>query len=293
MDVVVLNYNDATTTIRFVKSIQNYSCIRNILVVDNCSTDDSFEKISKIAADKIFIVRTDRNGGYGYGNNFGIRYLYNNFKSEFILLSNPDVIVQENTLTTLEEFLSRNRDYAIAAPFMLNAKGGKTDNTAFRLPTKMEYILHINWLMKHFFVDFNYKNLKNDLIPLKNVDAVAGSLFLMNAEYMIEYGMFDENVFLFCEEVVLGMKLKACSKKVALLTDVSFIHNHSVSINKTFSSAIVRQKIYMKSKLYVIKKYYGANLLEMFVALCLAELSLLDVVVEPFFLRIWRKLMGK
>lgn len=282
MDVVVLNYNDAVTTMQFVESIKYYSCVRKIVVVDNCSTDDSFNKVSQLASDNVSVIRTESNGGYGYGNNWGIRYLYDNCKSEYILLSNPDVIVQENVLVKLEEFLRCNRDYTIAAPFMLNAKGEKVDNTAFRLPTKKEYILHINWLLKHFFVDFNYKNLKDDLSSAKDVDAVAGSMFLMNAEDMMKYGMFDENMFLYCEEVVLGLKLKKNNKKAALLTNLSFVHNHSVSINKTYSSAIAKQKIYIKSKLYVIKQYYRANFWELLVAYFLSKISLIDVVAVPY-----------
>lgn len=291
MDVVVLNYNDAETTIKFVESIHFFSCIGKILVVDNCSVDDSLDRISKIVTDKIVLTKTDYNGGYGYGNNFGIRYLCENYKSEYILLSNPDVVVQEDDLIELEKFLKNNRDYSIAAPFMRNAKGQKVDYTAFRLPTKKEYIMSINWLLK-YFTHNRYKGLVCETKTVKDVDVVAGSLFLMNATDMLKYGMFDERVFLYCEEVVLGLKLKAKERKVALLTNLSFIHNHSVSINKTYSSVVAKQKIYMKSKLYVIKEYYKANLIERFIAFCLAKLSLIDVVVVPYIEPFLRKIKG-
>ena len=69
IDVLVLNYNDPQSTIFFVKSVENFSIVRKILIVDNCSTDDSYEKISAMSNKKIIVKKTDKNGGYGYGNN--------------------------------------------------------------------------------------------------------------------------------------------------------------------------------------------------------------------------------
>ena len=45
---VILNFNDAETTAALVKRIQSYDCIRSVLVVDNCSTDDSLEKLNEL-----------------------------------------------------------------------------------------------------------------------------------------------------------------------------------------------------------------------------------------------------
>jgi GT2 family glycosyltransferase len=288
MDVLVLNYNDAPTTTQFVKSIRKYSCIGTILVVDNCSTDSSFGDLLELSDEKTVVVKTERNGGYGYGNNYGIRYLYDNYKSKFILLSNPDVVVDEDTLRELEKFLQNNREYAVAAPFMLDSNGNRCLNAAFKIPSKKDFILSTNWLYEHICKPLFYKDVKMWNQSKNDVDAVAGSLFLMNADYIVKSGMFDEKIFLYWEEIVLGMRIKAINKKVALLTNISYVHNHSVSISKTYKSAISKKRLFIKSKLYVLRHYYLTNYFERLWALCIAKISLIDIIVVPKMVKIWK-----
>ena len=278
IDILVLNYNDVDTTIQFVKSVRDYSSVRYVLIVDNCSTDSSYEKLKLILSKKVSIVRTSKNGGYGYGNNFGIRYLYDNYKSEYILLCNPDVIVTENVCKELEDFLKSNHDYAIAAPLMLNPKGEIQNHSAFKIPTKWEYILSMSIFLKKSVISFDCGNTygkgKEDFYE---VGAVAGSLFLMDTQKMIRYGMYDENIFLFCEEVVLGIKMKKNHQKIALLPNLYFIHNHSTSISKSYKSSFKRHKLLLKSKLYVIRHYFSTCFVDNVVACCVGVLSFVEL----------------
>lgn len=276
IDVLTLNYNDAKTTIQFVDSVKNYGIVGHIVVVDNNSTDDSIELLKKIECEKVSIVRSDRNGGYGAGNNLGIQYLHQHFDSKMILLANPDVIVQESVLKRLESFLESHSDYAFVAPMMKNPKGVVQYNSAMKIPGKFSYIASLDLIFSKLLKPFYYRNFNSSSKPVLNVDAVAGSLFLMNAETMLKYGMFDEDIFLYCEECVLGIKMRTAGVKTALLTDVDYIHNHSVSIKKTFSSLIARNKLMMKSRLYVLKTYYKAGFFSYLVAKVLSKMCLLE-----------------
>ena len=197
--------------------------------------------------------------------------------SEYILLSNPDVIVESNTLEKLENFLRDNLDFVIAAPFMLNANRKKQINTAFRIPGLIDYIFSFElvwskWISKNF-----YKDIFNEKEEIKEVDGVSGSLFLMDASKMLKYGMYDENIFLYCEEISLAFKLKNSGLKTALLPQETFIHNHSVSISKTYSSEIKKHELLVKSKLYVIKKYYNAPQVLYCLALIMSKISLIEI----------------
>lgn len=277
IDILVLNYNDARTTADFVESVKNYACVRHILVVDNHSTDNSLDILKKKENDKVIVVDSGKNGGYGAGNNFGIRYLSERFHSEYILLSNPDVIVDENVVAELEKFLRNNSEYAIAAPFMLDSNGQKQGNTAFRIPSKWEYINSMNFLFRKFNDSFYYKKIVSESLKIKDVGSVSGSMFLMRVKDMLKYGMYDENIFLYCEEIVLGLKMQNASRKIALLTDQAFIHNHSVSISKTYRSLVAKRRLFVKSKLFVIKHYYRANMFEYFIAKLFSKLSIFEI----------------
>lgn len=286
MDVVVLNYNDYITTQRFVDSIKDFEIVKHILIVDNCSSDNSFSFLKKIysSMSNVLIIQTERNGGYGYGNNYGILYLMEKYNSRYILLSNPDVIVEEKTLKKLLSFLVENEQYSIVAPFMCNKEGIRQYNTAFKIPSKNQYISSLGLLgskKKRFY----YKDILS-ISGKFDVDCVSGSMFLMNATQMVKYGLYDENIFLYCEEIVLGIKLKKAGLKCCLLADERFVHNHSISISKTFNSEIKKRKILIKSKLYVLKKYFSINFFQLVYSILLAYFSLFELMLLTLIRRI-------
>lgn len=132
VDVLILNYNDYKTTLGLVHSIECYKNIAHILIVDNASTDGSYDMLKCFCNDKIDVVRTDRNGGYGYGNNFGIEYLSSKYSSKYTLLCNPDVIFDEYLIDVMEKFLNENSEYIIVAPFMYDKNKIKQSNTMCR-----------------------------------------------------------------------------------------------------------------------------------------------------------------
>ena len=271
IDILVLNYNDSATTTAFVNTVKEYSNVGHVLIVDNKSTDDSVKKLKELLSPKVVLLESDHNGGYGAGNNFGIRYLNERFKSQFILLANPDVFVDEITILHLEQFLRQNPDYTIMK------------NTAFRIPSKWEYIVSLDILYSKYVKSFVYPNIMNENSEIKRVDALTGSLFMMNVADMLEYGMYDENVFLYCEELILGKKLAKAGKKAALLGNETFVHHHSVSVDKAFGKSLTKHKLYLKSKLYVLKNYYNANFFERLIALVLTKISLIEVALIYFF----------
>ena len=72
---IILNYNDASTTMSLVDEIREYNCLDSIVVVDNCSTDGSWKQLKALRdLDKVHVLRTEENGGYGSGNQAGIDY---------------------------------------------------------------------------------------------------------------------------------------------------------------------------------------------------------------------------
>lgn len=259
VDVLTLNYNDKESVLIFIKQIESYKNIRHILIVDNCSTDDSFACLSRLNSTRIHVVSTKRNGGYGAGNNFGLLYLHKHYSSKYVLQCNPDVIISETTVNALETFLREHSDYMMVAPFMTDIHKKKLSNTAFKIPSLRQYILGLDMFLSKFFNLNNYDDIIYEKSLVKDVDALSGSLFMVDLPRMIKYGMYDENIFLYCEEVILAIKLKKHNQKVALLPQEVFIHNHSVSISKTYKSTIQKHRLFMRSKLYVIKQYLGAN----------------------------------
>ncbi len=276
MDVLVLNYNDAETTSEFIEYIRKYPSVDMVAVVDNNSTDGSFERLSALADERVVVIRSDKNGGYGYGNNFGIRYLAEHGRSDFILLANPDTVIEEHVLLRLESFLRENPGYAMAAPFMCNSEGRRMLNTAFSVSSVSRMVMSVCTLTTKLTGGYFYRGLTEKREGIMDVDALSGSLFMMNKRLMLEHGMYDENIFLYCEELVLAKKFKDAGKKAALFLDEEFIHNHSVSISKTFKSASKREALLQASREYALRTYYGVSGFTVFLSRVLSKLCVLE-----------------
>lgn len=276
-DVLILNYNDCQTTQELVERIRDYQNVAHICVVDNASPDNSYERLRRNCGDKADVIKTPKNGGYGYGNNYGIRYLHDTYGSEYILLCNPDVIIADEVIGKLEEFLRCNDSYIIAAPFMLAKDGTRQKNTAFKLGGAVNYIMSYGMLCSKIFRPGEYCFTGDTPNGIYNVEAVAGSLFLLDAEKMLKYAMYDENVFLYCEERILGMKCRQANLKIALLSQYTFVHNHSVSINKSIASEAKKRKIMIQSAMYVIKNYYHANAFVILLGRMVLSLSVIEI----------------
>lgn len=257
VDVIVLNYNDAKETVKYVKKISVYESIENIIVVDNKSTDDSYEELKSLRNEKINVIQTEKNGGYGYGNNFGIRYACEKFKSKYVAITNPDVVYDADTIKKCEEFLIKNagQHYAVVAPRMKNIEGEYV-LSAWNIPSWFEYVSFSMSVLGKFF-KLNY--VKSSGNEFDECECIAGSMIVMDADAFERAGMYDEDIFLYCEETVLGIKMKRVGYRTAILNTAEFIHAHSVSINKSISSIEKQQQIMWNSRLYALKKYYGVN----------------------------------
>lgn len=276
MDAVVLNYNDAATTIHFVESIQNYSCIERIVVVDNCSTDGSFETLCKYRNDKIIVIKTERNGGYGYGNNNGISFLVKNYNTRYIIISNPDVEVSEGTVAGCLNYLTKNPNCAVVAPMMKMKNMEKSYHCAWRIPSFCQYLFFSLVFLGKLGEKMYYgRNFLDGSGPV-NVGCVAGSFLVVDAEKFVKAGLYDENIFLYCEETTLGIRLRKVNYDSVLLRDLYFVHHHSISINKSIQSVINQKKLMWNSREYVLNHYYKNNFIRRFIIRLVKLVSLLE-----------------
>ena len=121
--LLVLNYNDYENVVSFISAVYNFELFQYIVVVDNCSTDNSFEAIQfyinqKRINQKVHLIKTNKNGGYGFGNNIGLKYAINILKSQYIVVSNPDVEFEEEIILKLKKNLEENREFGVAAAAM-------------------------------------------------------------------------------------------------------------------------------------------------------------------------------
>lgn len=258
---VILNYNDAPTTMKLLEHVKDFSVLDNIVVVDNCSTDDSWDKLQCYRSEKIRLVKSEKNGGYGAGNNLGVRYSRETLNADYVLIANPDVIFEEDCVKKLVSTFNEHSNIAV-----VSAKQSNSPDCAWKNCSVLRYILATSlffevWLKIRNYPKSYFKN-KNQV----EVFAVSGSLLMVDARKMVQHGMYDEEFFLYYEEPVLAQKFADAGFKTILRLDTSYVHNHHVSISKTFKRWSQQHKILLKSAELFLRKYKKADYIQMFFA---------------------------
>ena len=253
--VVTLNYNDAENCIKVAKNAVSAGCISHAVIVDNCSPDGSFEVLKKAEEKDITVISSDKNGGFAYGNNVGIRYALEHFCPDVIFTINSDIIVDEKTLKACIGFLEQNKDYGVVSPIMLD-KNGNYDGGFWKYPTYMHELKYCFWLYRKRDTFYNMPRPDKSVI---DVDAVRGSFMCFRGDALKKIGGFDEHTFLYNEENNICKMLNAAGYKAAVLAEYSYLHNHKDGAKKPKAANI---KMRLDSGYYYITKNYKTNALK-------------------------------
>lgn len=271
---VVLNYNDAMTTITLVDSLCTWTLSEfnmHVIIVDNMSVDNSFAVLREHynKCERVDVIVSERNGGYSYGNNYGCQYAIKWYHSDYIAIANPDIRIDELTVAKLLDTFALDDTIAICAPVMVGLDG-KFKVYSQQLPSYVDDL-------KACFSDRVSSTINTDNPLLLDgcsnrivTQMLPGSFFVARSDYFLEIGMLDDNVFLFCEERILGNRIKKRGWKEVLCSDLFFVHAHSVSIKKNINT-INTVKILHKSRLYYEETYNHVNkgkLLVLKIAMC-------------------------
>ena len=246
--MVILNYNDSQTVKEYYHLIKEYHSIDHIVIVDNKSPDGSFEKLKPLAGGNIEVIQTNQNKGYSYGNDFGIKYLMEHYHVDILFISNPDVEYPESFLEKIVQDMIDHK--AKAATGYMHAPCEAIMNR--RINTYWREVLDCTCILRRIF-PFRGKLVKPGQ-GIIQTEWVPGSLFAIDAAAYQEVHGFDENVFLYYEEQILGKKFIDAGYKMIVDTDIEYKHNVSVSIDKAMKKVSKLKQLY-KSKYYFYTHY--------------------------------------
>ena len=248
--ILVLNYKEYKQTIEFICHIKQLKSNYYLVVVDNNSPNESYTELKKYESENCKVIRTQKNGGYSYGNNYGMQWIYNNIKVEYVVIANPDTIFDDNYLKSIVSFFADNDKCGLITGIMLNKDSSIVENQIWSLPTIKEEFLKCFLLLS--------KICKKNKIIQKEIQFIncvpAGCCEVVRSKAFYEVSGFDENIFLFYEENVLAKKMKEKGYITGILTNCSYYHMHSTTINKCYS-LIQKYKVYLNSMLYYNRHY--------------------------------------
>ena len=256
---VILNYNDAETTAALVGRVRDYASIQKVIVVDNASPDGSYERLKALADDRVEVLQTGRNGGYGSGNNFGVRHAWEALGAKYALIANPDVVFGDDTLARLMALMAEHPDCAAITPVQLDREGRPIADKAWRIPTLFEYAMMDTRLFSGRIRRSNGYPPEYFQGEVTAVECIPGAFLMVDAEKFLDAGGYDENMFLYCEESMLAWRLKQKGYATLLANDLTYLHYHAVSVSKSIRSALRQYRLIVKSRLYFMKNCLGAG----------------------------------
>ena len=278
---VILNYNDYVTTKNLVDTIKNYTIINQIIVVDNCSTDGSFERLKKEVVDNVYIIQSDMNKGYGYGNNFGVKIAREKFNCDLAIIANPDILFEEYLIEKLISVYQEDENCAVVSCANINPKSNKV-NGAWEIPTYMQYTFSSLFLLGKLLKK-REKKTNQECIA---VDCVPGSMLIVDIDKFQSVGGYDERIFLYCEETILGYKLKKKGYKTYFFQNDRYFHFHAVSTSKSMPSVVNRQRILYKSRLHFLREYLCVNKFQLMISIVVYKIALIEEYIKVLIRKI-------
>lgn len=253
---VMVNYNDFEHIQKMIAMIKTYKMIDKIVIVDNGSTDGSLNQLKQLENEKIVVLESGHNGGYGAGINIGAKYLNQLYDSCYIIVSNTDILIyNERDIEILLNTFHQNT--AVVAPIVKEHTGY---NCGWNVPSPWQDIfLSIPGFCKWYQKKMHYpiEKVNHNIIE---VEAVSGSFFCIKGHVLESIGYFDENVFLYYEENILSKKIQKTNMNIVINGNVEVFHNHSVTIDKVHTN-IQKYKNLKRSQYYFQTKYNHAGFL--------------------------------
>lgn len=248
--VIILNYMTWQQTIKEVENLINVldSCQYDIIVVDNCSPNDSLKQLEVNNNDRYILMKSDSNKGYAAGNNIAIRYAKEAGYKYSLILNNDVEITDSHMLNKLVDIMNKSEDIAVVSPDIYAPDG---------------YLYNRDSVRPNVFYmtvgAFLYKKAGRQLNGGEDnlwgyVYRPQGCCMLLDNSVMEQIGYMDEYTFLYCEENILAEMLLNKGYRCVCAVNTSVVHNHSY----TTKSVLSKKKFIdtnLRSFSYYLKKY--------------------------------------
>jgi GT2 family glycosyltransferase len=255
LSVIILNYNVRFFLEQCVASVQEaLSNIEGeIIVVDNDSSDDSCEMI-KSRFPNVKLIKNNSNLGFPKGNNIGVAQA----KGDYICILNPDTVVAEDTFDRILAFAEKQENLGIVGCKLIDGSGNFLPESKRGIPTPFVALTKIFGLYKLFpnwelFNRYYAQHLSEN--ETGKVDILVGAFMIMKRNLYNEIGGFDENCFMYSDDIDLSFMSLKSGKNNYYFHETSVIHYKGEST--------VKDGLYMKrfreAMQFFYKKHYKSS----------------------------------
>ena len=219
LTIIITSFHSSDKIFNCIESIEKSI---KIIVIEN-SNDGKLKEEIHSKYQNVECILSKENLGYGAGNNLGLSMV----ETSYALILNPDVTLNNDAINKFFLSINNLEDFGIIAPISQNEK-------------------------------YNNFNINDDK-EIKEVDNVKGFAMFLNMKNLKQINFFDENFFLYFEEIDLCRRLKKNNSKIFIDPTIKVSHlggtSHNSEIEKPME--LSRNWHWMWSTFYFHKKHYG------------------------------------
>jgi len=257
LSVIIVNFNVKYFLEQCLCSLQAAlaDIEAEVIVIDNCSADDSIEYLQSQFS-YITFIQNNTNEGFAKANNKALKLA----KGDYILFLNPDTILAEDTLQQCIDFFSRHKDAGAVGVRMIDGAGLFLPESKRAFPSPMVSFYKLTNLSSLFprsrvFNKYALGNLPEKAIY--EVDVLAGAFMMVRKEILDKIGGFDEQFFMYAEDIDLSYRIQMAGYNNYYLGNITIVHFKGESTERGSLNYV--RMFYEAMRLFVKKHYSGAG----------------------------------
>ncbi len=251
LSVVIPSWNTKdylAACLRTLAAAEKPAC--EVIVVENGSQDGSLEFL-RAAHPEVRLIANERNEGFARGSNQGMRIA----RGSYVLLLNTDTEVAPDAVARLVRFLEQNPAYGAVAPRLVH-RDGTTQRTVQEFPS-LKTALFFSTPFERWFPDSRelrrYFMRDWDQESSRDVDQPPAAVLLLRRAVLEQVGFFDEELWLFYNDVDLAKRIRAAGWKTHYLAEAKVLHHVGGSTSK-FADFVAT---WQRDRLRYYRKHHG------------------------------------
>jgi GT2 family glycosyltransferase len=256
LSIVIVNYNVRYFLEQCMHSVKKAvnGIESEIFVVDNNSVDGSVEMLTD-KFPEIKVIKNSENLGFSRANNQAIRLA----KGEYILLLNPDTVVEDDTFRKIVMFMDGHPDAGALGVKMVDGQGKFLPESKRGLPTPVVAFYKIFGLSRLFpkskiFGRYHLGFLNDDKIHI--VDILSGAFMLIRKAALDKTGLLDEAFFMYGEDIDLSYRIKNAGYNNYYFPETRIIHYKGESTKKSSINYVV---VFYNAMVIFARKHFSAK----------------------------------
>jgi GT2 family glycosyltransferase len=266
LSVIIVNYNVVHFLEQCLISVTEACCNINseIIVVDNNSSDDSCAMIEE-KFPQVKLIANKENYGFSKANNQGV----SSAKGTYILILNPDTLLAEDTISQVLHFIKKQKDSGAVGIRFIDGTGKFLPESKRNVPTIKIAGQKMRGNSEHYYANHVLEK------EIAEVDVLTGAFMMIKRDTYLNVGGFDEDYFMFGEDIDLSYKLLNAGYQNFYYGEVAMIHYKGES---TVKDEFYLRNFYGAMQIFLRKHFNTGWVSEKFAQLAVKGLVLAKTV---------------